>query len=387
MKRLTKTLIEKTVPPASGKGVWLRDTELRGFAARVMPSGFVGFYLAVKTNGTSSKVAIGDKALMSVEDAREKARVVKRAIAEGRPWQAAVGSEKAPSKTVADLAAKFQAVHSVKESTKDLYACYWRAHIVKNLGTKPIATLTHLDVHEWRVATKSKWSANRAIKLLAQAIDAMNTWGGEWPTLDKNPARGVKKHKEEIRQRPLSREEARRLYDELDRRVTADPENRTAWLLIVLMLTGLRTGEWRNVPYSWVDFHTGTLELPTTKGNVSRTVMLDELVLDVLKQMPRRGDWLFPNARGNKPIGKPKRQWKTIKKTAGVRPEFRVHDLRHSFASTALIEGKLSIKEVGELLGHAPGSATTLRYLRLVDDQERQASKRATAAVMSFARR
>jgi site-specific recombinase XerD len=54
--------------------------------------------------------------------------------------------------------------------------------------------------------------------------------------------------------------------------------------------------------------------------------------------------------------------WNTARVLAGL-PDFRVHDLRHSFASFLVNAGR-SLYEVQELLGHAD-IRTTSRYAHL----------------------
>lgn len=63
-----------------------------------------------------------------------------------------------------------------------------------------------------------------------------------------------------------------------------------------------------------------------------------------------------------------------------IQVKIRLHDLRHTFASVALIEGGASIKEVSEMLHHA-SVQTTMRYLHLLEGQELHARKRTTKAI------
>jgi site-specific recombinase XerD len=60
---------------------------------------------------------------------------------------------------------------------------------------------------------------------------------------------------------------------------------------------------------------------------------------------------------------------------------FRLHDLRHSFASIA-VSGEASLPIIGALLGHAHSSATQ-RYAHLSDDPLRAASEAVGSKISS----
>jgi site-specific recombinase XerD len=64
--------------------------------------------------------------------------------------------------------------------------------------------------------------------------------------------------------------------------------------------------------------------------------------------------------------------WERIRKVAGLE-DVRIHDLRHSYASTAVGAG-FSLTITGKLLGHTQ-AATTQRYAHLADDPLRKANE------------
>jgi len=57
--------------------------------------------------------------------------------------------------------------------------------------------------------------------------------------------------------------------------------------------------------------------------------------------------------------------WRRIRKRAGIE-DVRIHDLRHTFASTAVAAGQ-SLPMIGKLLGHTQVQ-TTARYAHLAAD-------------------
>ena len=71
---------------------------------------------------------------------------------------------------------------------------------------------------------------------------------------------------------------------------------------------------------------------------------------------------IFPNPHTGKPYINFYCSWDNARKRAGLK-DFRIHDLRHSFASSLVNAGR-SLYEVQELLGHAD-IKTTSRYAHL----------------------
>ena len=71
-----------------------------------------------------------------------------------------------------------------------------------------------------------------------------------------------------------------------------------------------------------------------------------------------------------------KGNWARVCKAAGIHG-LRIHDLRHSYASTLASAG-VGLHVIGGLLGHTQPS-TTARYAHLFDDPLRAATERAGA--------
>jgi len=79
---------------------------------------------------------------------------------------------------------------------------------------------------------------------------------------------------------------------------------------------------------------------------------------------------IFSNPETGKPFISFFYSWNSARVRAGM-PEFRIHDLRHSFASYLVNAGR-SLYEVQELLGHAD-IKTTSRYAHLSREMRAQA--------------
>jgi integrase len=98
-----------------------------------------------------------------------------------------------------------------------------------------------------------------------------------------------------------------------------------------------------------------------------------------LEVLPRRAlrrttnPWAIPGAKPGSPLVDIQRPWHRLCGAAGLLPDVRLHDLRHSFASVA-VAGGLSLPVIGALLGHSQ-PATTARYAHLAADPLRAAAE------------
>ncbi len=77
------------------------------------------------------------------------------------------------------------------------------------------------------------------------------------------------------------------------------------------------------------------------------------------------------NPKTKKPWRNLRKAFKKAKDKAGITRPFRMHDLRHSFASNLVMNGQ-DLKTVQELLGHR-NISTTLRYAHLSMDHKKKA--------------
>src|SRR5829696_3087527 len=120
-----------------------------------------------------------------------------------------------------------------------------------------------------------------------------------------------------------------------------------------------------------VDFERGMLFLRESKTG-RKPVILNAPALAVLESLPRAGSYVIAGDDPGKPRSDLKRPWRAVANHAGLEG-FRIHDLRHSFASIGAGSG-MGLPIVGKLLGHAQ-PRTTQRYAHLDNDPLRRASE------------
>jgi len=95
-------------------------------------------------------------------------------------------------------------------------------------------------------------------------------------------------------------------------------------------------------------------------------------VVDLLSELPRRAEWVFPNRNGNQ-LNHLLRRLQTIATRAGVAGA-TLHKFRHTYA-TRLLERGADIVTVQKLMGHSD-LKTTEKYLNPEDGLKRKAVNR-----------
>ncbi len=101
-RHLTQRLIDALKP---GKSIHeIRDTELRGFGIRILPSGRKRFFVHAQTNGRRTWKAIGDAGTMPLADARNLARSHLAALLNGEQSPLADATAETPFEDAAEAA-------------------------------------------------------------------------------------------------------------------------------------------------------------------------------------------------------------------------------------------------------------------------------------------
>ena len=152
------------------------------------------------------------------------------------------------------------------------------------------------------------------------------------------------------------------------------------FIVPMLILTGARKREVLDAKWDQFDFQRRSWRIPITKSGKARHVPLSDGAPAILSQVPRDNPegWVFPNPKSGVPFTAIFYSWDTARKLAGI-PELRIHDLRHSFASMLVNNGR-TLYEVQSILGHR-SSKTTQRYAHLANDTLVDAANSVTRAV------
>lgn len=271
--------------------------------------------------------------------------------------------------------------------------CYLNNHARPLLGSLPVADIRARDISKFQndvmngLSAKSKCNA-RGRKLsggrgaavhAVRSLSAAFGWAVQSELIPDNPCNKIEKLQDGVRERYLSFDEARRLFNAIDELLAEGELSQTQVDCVSLIsYTAARAGEIKGLRWEEVDFDRKLLILPPlrhkTGGTISpKVIPLTATCVEILmrrqKDPSRHEEFVFPSKNSASGILQNIRHsWKKITKRAGL-GNFRIHDFRHAYASFAINSGQ-SLKSIGANLGHRK-SSTTERYAHLLVESRR----------------
>ena len=265
-----------------------------------------------------------------------------------------------------------------KPSTRKRMDSAMRTQLLPTFGARPLDRIDPAAVHAWfdcysRVAPGG---ANRTLDVLRQILNTAVAYGH----LDTNPTRSVTRNPRPKPIRFMSRAEVDRLNAALDAHQGGGSGRQQAAIIRLLLLTGCRKGELVHLRWSEVDGD--TLRLTDSKTG-PRTVMLSTGALAILACQPRtQGPFVFPSLNDSSQTRSTELSlWRKVRRQAGIK-DVRLHDLRHTFASHAVMRS-VPLPVVSRLLGHSR-ARMTLRYAHVSDREIEAAAERIGGAIATI---
>ena len=182
-------------------------------------------------------------------------------------------------------------------------------------------------------------------------------------------------------------------HDEMRRFLIQSKQDDFYELALLELATGMRRGEICALKWSDLDFETGALHIqrqayhvdhgvivsvPKTKQS-NRSVILPPSVLKVLREYRKNVDseWIFPSpVKEGEPIDPTSVYRKMVKILDRAQcKRVRFHDLRHTFATTALEHG-MDIKTLSAIIGHVSSATTLDIYSHITDEMQINAANK-----------
>ena len=417
MPKLSKRVVDALKATEKKTGTLYWDSELKGFAVRVLPSGRKTFVVKFRArSGRQRWLKLGTYGPLTVERARELARVELAKVVEGQD-PAADRDEHREAVTVAQLCDLYMEAANAglvlgrkgtpkKASTLSTDQSRIDAHIKPLLGPLKAREIKRADIEKFKTGVVTGKTARDkklgfrsrsivkggkgAITRTLGLLGAIFAWGIENGYMTANPVRGVRRFADTQKKALLTGEQYRVLAESLS--VLASKRDRNNQPLHNLTgiagirfitLSGVRRGECQQLGWSEVDANGTCIALDDTKTGFSLRP-LGRAAFAVIDDLDAISDFVFaaePEGAGYK--GLPG-LWRTVQKTArqlaaaaaderGEAPPeagplggLTLHSLRHSFAGIAEELGA-SLPTIAALLGHRLGGVTGGYILKRVD--------------------
>jgi integrase len=411
--KISKQVVDRLAPETI---VW--DDDLKGFGVRrrgsAEPTYFVKYRIGKGRNARQRWYSIGKAGSpWAPATARTRAEWILREAEAGNDPIAAIAAARGVPTVSAMCDTYLEAAPTLVAARKgrpkkDRSIATDRSnvecHIKPLLGSKRASEVTRQDIEKMqrdiaagktrkkaktkpRGVSHVKGGSGIAARVTA-VLRAIYSWAVREGIVKENPASGVVLFKGRTMERFLSSDELRRLgatfdaaeseWNDWQARCTKaiaakkpQPpkagENPIAIAALrLLVLTGARKMEILGLQWRWVDMERSVIRLPDSKTG-AKSILLGAPALKVLQALPRidGNPHVFAGDKeGAHLVGLP-HIWERLKERAGL-ADVRIHDLRHSFASGAVMAGD-SLFLVGKMLGHAT-TATTEKYAHLADD-------------------
>ena len=260
-----------------------------------------------------------------------------------------------------------------KKSWKDDVSRF-KNHIEPTLGNIQLNQITSAMLSDLMLEIKTEDRANATVNRSRALLSSMFNVAFEREIIEQSPMTRVKKLVEQNQiERYLSDDELKRLMNVLANHHAHDIDNQIiVGIVEMLLLTGARKGEVLNLKWSDLDENNHLWKLNENKSGKPRIIQLNSQAQQIIRRMSRKYLYVFANPKTGLPFNDIRKTFQKILDVAQIE-NFRIHDLRHNFASMAVNNG-CDIYVVQHLLGHA-SPTTTQRYAHLRQDTLRNASE------------
>ena len=335
-----------------------------GFGLRIHCSGRKVWIVQARIEGRSRRIVIARHGEMALAEARRRAREILARIRAGENPADDIRREK-QTPTFREFTQEYlrRCNPHWKPSGRKTVHIYLKARILPAFGQMLLNRIRAEDVAAWfDAASKDRpGAANRAFEILRAMMFRAEEWGlrerGSNPCLDirKNPRNSIARF--------LDTEELTRLGRALAANQPRWPEAVAA--IRLLALTGCRRSEVLNL--RWRDIGDDAINLADSKTG-PRAVPLGKAArahIETLSHDHEPDAFVFPMYRGRRDPQNLRNCWNAVRSHARL-GRLRLHDLRHTAASQAVMSGE-KLMLVSKLLGHRR-HRTTAAYAHLADN-------------------
>ena len=360
MKWTRDTLTSLNIPAGKSK-LTIRDSMVPGlyFEVRARSKNFIFRYFLSGKQGT---VKLGRFPELTIDDAREMALAMRSQVSEGvkpRLGTAIVGV------TLGEFFFGSYVAFSKRhhKETRSLVLAF-QNHIQPTLGGLRFEEIDKKVVYAWQESLIDK-------DLKPSTVNKISILLGQVVKLAFNLSVPGAKPRSDLGFRMMKLRPTHNAFlspgqiATLKKAISNSTNAHLQKIVDLLILTGARKREALDARWIDVDFSRKIWTVPMSKNGLPRQIHLSDGAANVLKsQFAITGNsyYVFPNPKTRQPYACIFHSWDKARKEAGL-DQLRIHDLRHSFASTLVNKG-VPLYDVQKLLGHQ-NIVTTQRYAHL----------------------
>ena len=287
---------------------------------------------------------------------------------------------------------------TIRSSTLNGYRRYADLYIKPYLGDKQISKITPADIQKMYEILKARGRIHKHAQyghqLSGSMVHSIHTMfhgamkaAEESHIIAKNPTENIPVPKANPKPKQI-------LNDDQLERFMEEIKNDAVWhdFFYTELTTGLRLGELCGLMWADFDEEHETLKIQRTihmerggrlvagatkTGRGTRNILLPASTAQLLPERKKHSwsEWIFPNPLKPESPTNPRSAYghlKALLDSAGL-PNIRFHDLRHTFATTALEHG-MDTKTLSTIIGHVSTSTTLNIYAHVTDEMRRTAA-------------
>jgi integrase len=295
------------------------DADVPGFGIRLRASGARTWIYQYKIGGRTRRLVLGQVSAIKLAKARDIAADLHAKVRlGGDPASEKRANVRQANNTFGVLVERFLDQYRARPRTMTEVQRYLYRY-ASPLHPAPLGAISLRDIADLLGKVDNAAGPATANRMRA-SLSACFSWGMREGLATANPVINTNKREEQTRDRVLSNEELRRVWN-------AAGDDVFGTIIKLLILTGQRRNEIGELNWSEIDFTNGALNLPAarTKNKRPHNVPLGTTSRALLEKWPRTGDRVFSFA-----------SWSFAKRALDERcgvSDWTIHDLRRTVAT------------------------------------------------------
>lgn len=370
-KVLTDSYV-KLLRPTPGQKGWreISDAGSRGLHMKLSPTGDKVWAIRHVVGGRRRRHIIGGYPTISLSEARSRASNYLSGTRDGMTAAETDARSRGMKMTVAEAHKNYleAMATSLRATTIELKRGMFRLHLDDGIGSRQIRTIRKSDIIE-RVVEIRRDSPIQANRVFSE-IMALLRWCEQMGFIDGIPS---------IRKRSIATKESPR------RRVLTDPEIVEVWntagdigdltrdFIRLLILTGQRRDEVRNMAWSEIDMGSKLWTIPATryKTSVDHSVPLSDAAMEIIRRRwtENATGYVLENPRMQTAYNGAASAMRRLRQKLSGQTHFTIHDIRRT-VRTGLARLRVDAQVAEKILGHAlPGMSRVYDLYDRLEDQ------------------